>query len=105
MSDILAIQLGPLRLANPILTASGTFGYGVEYGDIMDVSRLGGISVKGISLEPRAGNPPPRVCETPGGMLNSIGLANIGYDAFVDRTMPVLRQMGAKPASSPGADC
>ena len=95
MSDILAVQLGPLRLANPIITASGTFGYGVEYGDFMDVSRLGGISVKGISLEPRAGNPPPRVCETPGGMLNSIGLANIGYDAFVDRTMPVLRQMGA----------
>jgi dihydroorotate dehydrogenase (NAD+) catalytic subunit len=91
----LAVQLGPLRLANPVLTASGTFGYGVEYAELLDISRLGGICVKGISLEPRQGNPPPRICETPCGMLNSIGLANIGFDAFVGTTLPRLRELGA----------
>jgi dihydroorotate dehydrogenase (NAD+) catalytic subunit len=91
----LAVELGPLKLANPVITASGTFGYGVEYADLVDISRLGGVSVKGISLEPRQGNPPPRVCETPCGMLNSIGLANIGYDAFVAETLPRLRELGA----------
>jgi dihydroorotate dehydrogenase (NAD+) catalytic subunit len=95
MSGVLAVRLGPLALANPVIAASGTFGYGVEYADLMDISRLGGISVKGISLAPRPGNPPPRVCETPGGMLNSIGLANIGYDAFVTEKMPRLRALGA----------
>jgi len=95
MSGILAVELGKLALANPVIAASGTFGYGVEYAEIMDISRLGGISVKGISLAPRQGNPPPRVCETPAGMLNSIGLANIGYDAFVTRMMPKLRELGA----------
>ena len=94
MSNILETSIGPLKLKNPVIAASGTFGYGVEYSEIMDVSLLGGVSVKGISLEPRAGNPPPRICETPSGMLNSIGLANIGYDAFVNNTMPLLRQMG-----------
>ncbi len=94
MSNLLKTILGPLELNNPVIVASGTFGYGVEYADVMDVSRLGGVSVKGISLEPRLGNPPPRVCETPSGMLNSIGLANIGYDKFVGETMPKLREMG-----------
>jgi len=94
MSDILSVRLGPLLLKNPIITASGTFGYGVEYAPVMDVARLGGVSVKGISLDPRPGNPPPRVCETPAGMLNSIGLANIGYDAFVGGMMPRLRALG-----------
>jgi len=91
----ISVRLGPLRLRNPVITASGTFGYGVEYAELMDVSRLGGISVKGISLAPRKGNPPPRICETPCGMLNSIGLANIGYDAFVGQTLPRLRELGA----------
>jgi dihydroorotate dehydrogenase (NAD+) catalytic subunit len=95
MSGVLEVRLGGLRLQNPVIAASGTFGYGVEYAEIMDISRLGGISVKGISLAPRQGNPPPRVCETPAGMLNSIGLANIGYDAFVERMMPRLRELGA----------
>lgn len=95
MSDILQVKLGPLKLKNPILVASGTFGYGVEYSDMMDISQLGGISVKGISLQPRLGNPPPRMCETPAGMLNSIGLANVGFDVFVNEMMPKLRSKGA----------
>jgi dihydroorotate dehydrogenase (NAD+) catalytic subunit len=94
MSADLSVRLGPLELANPVIAASGTFGYGLEYAELIDVSRLGGVSVKGISLEPRPGNPPPRVCETPAGMLNSIGLANIGFDAFAEQTLPRLRERG-----------
>ncbi|MDP3221670.1 MAG: hypothetical protein Q8M96_00890, partial [Rubrivivax sp.] len=70
-----------LVLANPILVASGTFGYGVEYADVVDIQRIGAICCKGTTLRPRAGNRPPRVTETPGGMLNSIGLQNPGIDA------------------------
>jgi dihydroorotate dehydrogenase (NAD+) catalytic subunit len=95
LSVDVSVKLGALELSNPVITASGTFGYGVEYAELMDISRLGGISVKGISLEPRKGNPPPRICETPCGMLNSIGLANIGYEAFVGKTLPKLRELGA----------
>ena len=95
MTNRLAVTLGPLSLKNPVMVASGTFGYGVEYEEMVDVSRLGAISVKGISLEPRAGNLGPRICETPSGMLNAIGLANIGYKAFVENTMPRLRELGA----------
>lgn len=95
MTGAIGVKLGPLSLRNPVIAASGTFGYGVEFEDVMDISRLGGVSVKGISLEPRKGNPPPRVCETPAGMLNSIGLANIGYAEFVGRMMPRLRELGA----------
>ena len=95
MTDRLAVTLGPLSLQNPVMVASGTFGYGVEYEGLVDIARLGAISVKGISLEPRAGNPTPRICETPSGMLNAIGLANIGYDAFVSETLPRLRELGA----------
>jgi dihydroorotate dehydrogenase (NAD+) catalytic subunit len=76
---------GGLVLSNPILVASGTFGYGIEYGEVVDVQRLGAICCKGTTLKPRAGNPPPRVIETPGGMLNSIGLQNPGVDAVIDR--------------------
>jgi len=72
-------------LANPIMVASGTFGYGVEYGEVVDVQRLGAICCKGTTLRPRAGNPPPRVTETPGGMLNSIGLQNPGVDAVIEK--------------------
>jgi dihydroorotate dehydrogenase (NAD+) catalytic subunit len=79
-----SVDLGRgLRLANPILVASGTFGYGVEYGDVVDVQRLGAICCKGTTLRPRVGNPTPRVTETPGGMLNSIGLQNPGVDAVI----------------------
>jgi dihydroorotate dehydrogenase (NAD+) catalytic subunit len=82
----LAVDLGRgLRLANPILVASGTFGYGLEYGDVVDVQRLGAICCKGTTLRPRVGNPTPRVTETPGGMLNSIGLQNPGVDAVVEK--------------------
>jgi dihydroorotate dehydrogenase (NAD+) catalytic subunit len=89
----LSVELAParglhelgLRLANPIMVASGTFGYGVEYGEVVDVQRIGAICCKGTTLRPRAGNPPPRVTETPGGMLNSIGLQNPGVDAVIEK--------------------
>jgi len=80
----LSVDLGRgLVLRNPVLVASGTFGYGIEYGDVVDVQRLGAICCKGTTLRPRIGNPTPRVTETPGGMLNSIGLQNPGVDAVV----------------------
>jgi dihydroorotate dehydrogenase (NAD+) catalytic subunit len=85
----LAPEHGGLELANPILVASGTFGYGVEYGEVVDVQRIGAICCKGTTLRPRAGNPPPRVTETPGGMLNSIGLQNPGVDAVIDKYGPI----------------
>ena len=94
MSSRLRTDLGPLTLKNPFINASGTFGYAVEYADFVDVAALGGVSVKGISLEPRPGNAPPRTVETSAGMLNSIGLANIGIDAFINDTMPRLRELG-----------
>jgi dihydroorotate dehydrogenase (NAD+) catalytic subunit len=80
-----APEHGGLRLANPILVASGTFGYGIEYGEVVDVQRIGAICCKGTTLRPRAGNLPPRVTETPGGMLNSIGLQNPGVDAVIEK--------------------
>jgi dihydroorotate dehydrogenase (NAD+) catalytic subunit len=83
--DLAPRRDGGLRLANPIMVASGTFGYGIEYGDVVDVERLGAICCKGTTRKPRVGNVPPRVTETPGGMLNSIGLQNPGVDAVVDR--------------------
>lgn len=86
----LSVALGSLKLKNPVMTASGTFGYGQEYADLFDLNLLGGIVVKGLSLNPRAGNPPPRIVETSCGMLNAIGLANMGLKAFVDRMAPWL---------------
>jgi dihydroorotate dehydrogenase (NAD+) catalytic subunit len=93
MSD-LSIDIGALKLKNPVLTASGTFGYGLEYDDFFDVAELGGICTKGLSLEVRAGNPPDRICETAAGMLNAIGLANVGVEAFCREKLPILRQRG-----------
>jgi len=87
----LSVELGPLRLKNPVLTASGTFGYGLEFLPFLDLGELGGIVTKGLSPLPRAGNPPTRVTETPAGMLNSIGLQNIGVEAFVREKLPELR--------------
>lgn len=87
----LSVQLGPLRLKNPVMTASGTFGYGEEYADFLALERLGAVVVKGISLEPRAGNPPPRIVETPAGLINAIGLENVGLQAFLDHKLPYLR--------------
>lgn len=81
-------------LKNPVLTASGCFGYGLEYGDFFDVSELGGICTKGLSLLPRPGNPSPRICETPAGMLNAIGLSNVGVEVFCQEKLPELRARG-----------
>lgn len=92
----LAVRLGPLELPNPILTASGTFGYGLEFAGLADLDRLGGIVTKGLSLEPLAGNPPPRVGETRGGMLNSIGLQNIGVERFLADVLPGLARFPAR---------
>ncbi len=89
-----AVAIGDLTLKNPVLTASGCFGYGLEYDDFYDVATLGGICTKGLSRQPRAGNPPERICETPAGMLNAIGLANIGVEAFCKDKLPLLRARG-----------
>ncbi len=89
-----SVRIGDVVLKNPILTASGTFGYGLEYDDFYDVALLGGICTKGLSLAPRAGNPPERICETAAGMLNAIGLANVGVEAFCTDKLPVLRRRG-----------
>jgi dihydroorotate dehydrogenase (NAD+) catalytic subunit len=88
----LTVQVGAVRLRNPILVASGTFGYGVEFAHLVDLNRLGGIVVKGLSREPMEGAPAPRLCETPAGMLNAVGLQNIGVRAFVAEKLPVLRK-------------
>jgi dihydroorotate dehydrogenase (NAD+) catalytic subunit len=92
----LTTTLGPLKLKNPVLTASGTFGYGLEYERMVDLNSLGAIVVKGLSLKPMAGNPPPRVVETACGMLNAIGLANIGLEAFLRDKLPGLRKIEPK---------
>ena len=89
------LTIGSLTLRNPVLTAAGTCGYGVELARYFDIAVLGGICTKGLSLEPRAGNAPPRVCETPAGMLNAIGLANVGVEAFIEQKLPDLRSAGA----------
>lgn len=88
----LDVQIGDLRLKNPVMTASGTFGYGTEYTDFMDLGRLGGVFVKGTTLEPRQGNDYPRMAETPSGMLNSVGLQNKGVDYFVEHLYPVIKE-------------
>lgn len=89
----LSVQLGPLHLKNPVMVASGTFGYGEEYSDFVDVRELGAIVVKGLSLEPRAGNPPPRIAETPAGMINAIGLENVGVGHFLEKKLPYLKRL------------
>ncbi|MDE5683156.1 MAG: dihydroorotate dehydrogenase [Muribaculaceae bacterium] len=89
----LAVQLGSLELKNPVLTASGTFGYGLEYADFMNLERLGGFIVKGTTLEPRQGNPYPRMAETPSGMLNAVGLQNKGVEHFASETYPLLENL------------
>jgi dihydroorotate dehydrogenase (NAD+) catalytic subunit len=91
----LSVQIGALRLRNPILAASGTFGYGIEFAHLVDLNRLGGFVVKGISREPIEGAPPPRLCETPSGMLNAVGLQNVGVRAFVADKLPLLRKYDA----------
>ncbi|MCI9273685.1 MAG: dihydroorotate dehydrogenase [Clostridiales bacterium] len=93
MAD-LSVTVAGVRLNNPIITASGTFGFGREYAEFYPLSRLGGISCKGITLEQRQGNPPPRIAETPSGMLNAVGLQNPGVDHFIEHDLPWLRQQG-----------
>jgi len=92
----LSVALGRMSLANPVLTASGTFGYAAEFAHLVQLDRLGGVVVKGISRAPRPGNPPPRVVETPCGMLNAIGLENVGVEGFVNDKMPFLRICGCR---------
>jgi dihydroorotate dehydrogenase (NAD+) catalytic subunit len=91
----LSVQLGSLTLKNPLIAASGCFGYGLEYGGVVDLASLGGICVKGLFLAERDGHPPPRIVETPGGMLNAIGLQGIGVHRFVAERLPQLRERGA----------
>jgi dihydroorotate dehydrogenase (NAD+) catalytic subunit len=95
VSADLSVQVGPVALKNPVLCASGTFGYAREFAQVCDLAALGGVVTKGISLAPRAGNPPPRICETAAGMLNSIGLENVGVLAFGRDKLPFLRECGA----------
>lgn len=93
-SPDLSIQIGALTLRNPVIIASGVFGYGEEYRELIDLSRIGAVITKGISLKPSPGNPGPRIVETPSGMLNAIGLHNIGFEAFVRDKLPLLRKVG-----------
>lgn len=87
----LTTRIGPLTLKNPFIAASGCFGYGVEYADVVDLASLGALVVKGLFLAPREGHPPPRIVETPSGMLNAIGLQGVGVHRFVEEHLPVLR--------------
>ncbi len=93
MTD-LSVQLGKLRLKNPVIAASGTFGYGEELNEFFPVEKLGAVSTKGLSLKPREGNPMPRIVETPSGMINAIGLQNVGIEAFIRDKLPFLEKRG-----------
>lgn len=89
----LSITIAGIKMKNPVMTASGTFGYGKEYADLFDLNRLGALITKGISLKPMAGNPPPRILETPAGMLNAIGLQNVGVEGFIRDKLPFLSKL------------
>ncbi len=95
-SSDLKVDLGRLKLKNPVMTASGTFGYGKEYSEFFDLNRLGALVIKGISLKPMKGNPVPRICETPSGMLNAIGLQNNGLKGFMKEQLPFLKTVKTK---------
>jgi len=95
MTTDLSVRLGRLVLKNPIATASGTFGYGLEFVEFLSLGKIGAISVKGLSARPCHGNPPPRICETDAGMLNAIGLQNVGVEAFLSEKLPELHRLGA----------
>jgi len=94
MNPDISVKIGKLRLNNPVMVASGTFGYAEEFGEFMDLEKLGAIVTKTITLEPRQGNPMPRTCETPAGMLNSIGLENPGLEGFIKKRLPYLKKPG-----------
>jgi dihydroorotate dehydrogenase (NAD+) catalytic subunit len=89
----IAVDIGGLVMKNPVMTASGTFGYAQEFDPLLDLEALGAIIVKGLSLTPTKGNPPPRIVETPSGMLNAIGLENVGIEAFIERKLPFLKTL------------
>ena len=96
MKQNLTVNIGGIELKNPVMTASGTFGYGQEFAEYLDLNSLGGIITKGLSLKPRAGNPTPRIVETCGGMLNAIGLQNVGIDEFIAKKIPYYRTIDTK---------
>jgi dihydroorotate dehydrogenase (NAD+) catalytic subunit len=89
----MSVNIGGIALKNPVMTASGTFGYAREFAHYIDLNRLGAIVVKGLSLNPSKGNPPPRIVETPCGMLNAIGLENVGIEAFIEEKLPFLKEI------------
>ena len=93
MAD-LSVNIGELQMKNPVMTASGTFGYGEEFADFIDITRIGGIIVKGTTLHKREGNPYPRMAETPSGMLNAVGLQNKGVNYFVEQIYPRIKDIG-----------
>lgn len=92
----MSVKIGKLKLKNPVMAASGTFGYGEEYSEYVDLNKLGAVVVKGLSLKPKDGNPPPRIMETAGGMLNAVGLQNIGVDTFIEEKLPFLHRFDTK---------
>jgi len=100
----LTVRIGSLELRNPILTASGTFGYGDEYAHVVDLATIGGVVTKTVTVKPRPGNAPTRVAETPAGMLNSIGLENVGLERFRDEKLPRLRKLNATVIASIGGE-
>ena len=93
MQPDMSVEIAGLKLRNPVMTASGTFGYGEEFSQYVNLEAIGAFVTKGLSLKPRAGNPTPRIVETPGGMLNAIGLQNVGIEAFIQKKVPFLRSV------------
>lgn len=91
IKPVMSVEIAGIKMRNPVMTASGTFGYGEEFADYMDLESIGAMITKGLSLKPKAGNNTPRIVETPGGMLNAIGLQNVGIDAFIAKKLPFLR--------------
>jgi dihydroorotate dehydrogenase (NAD+) catalytic subunit len=89
----MTVEVAGIKMRNPVMTASGTFGYGAEFADYLDLESIGAMITKGLSLKPKAGNPTPRIVETPGGMLNAIGLQNVGIDAFIEHKLPYLKNV------------
>ena len=89
----MTVEVAGIKMRNPVMTASGTFGYGAEFADYLDLESIGAMITKGLSLRPKAGNPTPRIVETPGGMLNAIGLQNVGVDAFIAQKLPYLSKV------------
>jgi dihydroorotate dehydrogenase (NAD+) catalytic subunit len=89
----MTVEVAGIKMRNPVMTASGTFGYGAEFAEYLDLESIGAMITKGLSLRPKAGNPTPRIVETPGGMLNAIGLQNVGIDAFIEHKLPYLKNV------------